>query len=169
MLFAVGWAVVRSSREPFATLDFDSMEAEEWSQALNVIDGACDRDDLDLFDRFEVFMAECDDGLLSWSFQRALNNVRGVLTFSSSRNHRGKSPTSLRIMEWLAANGTGSYGLLYLHDDEDANEVSKRYGRDGVDRTNEFRVWRLSSGKLQEFDDPFLSPIIPSINPNEFA
>ncbi|BBO36121.1 Imm7 family immunity protein [Lacipirellula parvula] len=168
MLFAVGWAVVRSSREPFATLNFDSMGAEEWSQAFNVIDDACDRADLELFDRFEAFMAECDDGMLSWSFQRALNNVRGVLTFASSRNHRGKSPTSLRIMEWLAVNGTGSYGLLYLHDDED-DGVSKRYGRGGVDRTNEFRVWRLASGQLMEFDDPFLSPIVPLINPSDFA
>lgn len=169
MLFAVGWAVVRSSREPFATLNFDSMGAEEWSEAFNVIDDACDRADLELFDRFEAFMAECDDGFLSWSFQRTLNNVRGVLTFSSSRNHRGKSPTSLRIMEWLSANATGSYGILYLHDDEDADDCSKEYRRDGVDRTNEFRVWRLASGQVKEFDDPFLSPIVPLINPNEFA
>ena len=49
---------------------------------------------------------------------------------------------------------TGSYGLLYVLDDEDY--------QDG-DYQNEFRVWRLVRGALEERSDPFLSPFIPTV------
>ena len=48
-----------------------------------------------------------------------------------------------------------SYGLLYVHDDED--------GAHGLDHSNEFRVWRLAGGRLEEVADPFLSPYLPTV------
>jgi hypothetical protein len=30
---------------------------------------------------------------------------------------------------------------------------------------NEFRVWRLARGCLEELPDPFLSPYIPTVEP----
>ncbi|MBL9163419.1 MAG: hypothetical protein JNL18_11840 [Planctomycetaceae bacterium] len=169
MLFAVGWAVVRSSRDVFSRLGPSSLESVECLQALDTIDDECDRADLALFDAFERFITGIGDSCLSWQFQRQLNNERGVLTFSSSRNHRGGTPVAVEVLEWLAVNGTGSYGILYLHDDEDIGESAHSHGRDGVDRSNVFRVWRLLSGQVKEFDDPFLSPIVPIINPGHYA
>lgn len=41
----------------------------------------------------------------------------------------------------------GSYGLLYIHDDED--------DKDEIDHSNEFVVWKLARGHLNQEKDPF--------------
>ena len=46
----------------------------------------------------------------------------------------------------------GSYGLLYLHDDEDTNGFH-----------NAFQVFVLSKGNFILCKDPFLSPYIPRV------
>jgi hypothetical protein len=61
--------------------------------------------------------------------------------FAGCPNHRhdcvfGLSP-------WLSQRAPGSYGLLYVWDDE-----SRGY-------ENEFRVWRLVRGRVEEMSDPF--------------
>jgi hypothetical protein len=73
------------------------------------------------------------------------------------------------VLRWLAATGPGSYGLVYVHDDEDVGDAGRLRGRDGTDRSNEFRVWRLLGGTVEELADPFLSPIVPRIDPNRYA
>lgn len=55
----------------------------------------------------------------------------------------------------MASDLPDSYGLLYVHDDED----NKR----GSDYSNEFRVWRLARGACEETTDPFLSPYFPTV------
>lgn len=45
----------------------------------------------------------------------------------------------------------GSYGLLYLHNDEDK------------DNYNSFVVYRLARGKVEMYQDSLLSPIVPII------
>ncbi len=82
-----------------------------------------------------------------------LNGDLHVLSVAGHRNHRCE--TALDLFRWLAINGPGSYGLLYVRDDEDF--------RRGGDFGNEFRVWRLARGVLEEQDDPFLSPPIPTV------
>ncbi len=71
-------------------------------------------------------------------------------------------------MGWIAKYGVGSYSLVYVHDDEDSIGV-KHYGRGQADYTNVFRVWRILGGKVGELKDPFLSPIVPRVNPSEYA
>ncbi len=46
----------------------------------------------------------------------------------------------------------GSYGLLYLHNDEDTNGFH-----------NAFQVFVLSKGEFKLQQDPFLSPYIPMV------
>lgn len=46
----------------------------------------------------------------------------------------------------------GSYGLIYLYNDEDSNG-----------KENQFQVFSLARGIVKENLDPFLSPIIPTI------
>ena len=81
-----------------------------------------------------------------------LNGDVHVLSVAGHKNHR-YAPI-IELFHWLAANGPGSYGLLYVLDDEDY--------QDG-DYQNEFRVWRLVRGALEERSDPFLSPFIPTV------
>ena len=65
----------------------------------------------------------------------------------------GEDFYGVQILKWVAENGPGSYGLLYVRDDDDRKR-DKNYG-------NEFRVWVLKRGNVYEMDDPFLSPFVP--------
>jgi hypothetical protein len=90
-------------------------------------------------------------GLVTVHLDVGLNGDLNALSISGFRNHR--YDLVIELFQWLAKNAPGSYGLLYVHDDEDF--------RRGADYQNVFRVWRLARGTLQEMDDPFLSPRIP--------
>lgn len=46
----------------------------------------------------------------------------------------------------------GSYGLIYLYNDEDMNG-----------KENQFQAFSLARGIVKETTNPFLSPIIPTI------
>jgi hypothetical protein len=72
-----------------------------------------------------------------------------MLLFAGCPNHRHENVFAL--FPWLAQRAPGSYGLLYVWDDE-----SREF-------ENEFRVWRLLRGRVEEESDPFLSPCIPTI------
>lgn len=65
--------------------------------------------------------------------------------------HNHEAEYVIELFRWIAQIGPGSYGILYFLDDED-----KQY-------ENEFRVWRLCRGELKEYDDPFLSPFVPTV------
>jgi hypothetical protein len=82
---------------------------------------------------------------------RVINGTH-VLWLAGCTNHWGSDIDD--VMELLQVAGEqaeGSYGLLYVWDDEDAVHE------------NVFRVWRLAKGVLSEHPDPFLSPCIPII------
>jgi hypothetical protein len=72
-----------------------------------------------------------------------------VLYAHGLRNH-WYSPV-IDLFQWVATELPDSYGLLYVHNDE------------ATGQENEFRVWRLARGKLEERPDPFLSPYIPTV------
>ena len=55
------------------------------------------------------------------------------------------------FFEFIAPRAPGSYGLLYVWDDEHP------------EYDNEFRVWRMLRGRVEEISDPFLSPCVPTI------
>lgn len=77
------------------------------------------------------------------------------LFITGQHNHRAGGAYVFEVFQWIAANAPGSYGILYIRDDED--------GGRGADFSNEFRVWRLCRGAFTEEKDPFLSPIIPVV------
>jgi hypothetical protein len=64
------------------------------------------------------------------------------------------------MLDWIAANGLGSYGLFFVHDDED-DAANDNYGRAGVDHSNVFRVHRVLHGTITEMDDPFFREVWP--------
>jgi hypothetical protein len=69
-----------------------------------------------------------------------------AFTLNVQHNHKGEPFYPLDIFTWVAQESTGSYGLLYVHDDEDKLQH------------NEFQVYVLKRGKLLKTKDPFLSP-----------
>ena len=169
MLFAVGWAVVRCSREPYRqVLEEHGEGSPELLEALERVDDEVQAQEVELLARLKSFLVKERLGL-DWHIGQRMYHSCGVLTFTSSSNHRGQTPGPVDLLRWLAEQGPGSYGLVYLHDDEDVGDAGRARGRDGTDCSNEFRVWRLLAGKVEELDDPFLSPIIPRLDPNHYA
>ncbi len=158
MMEAFGWAVIRTSRDCYV--------GDIQLEYLDRLDKEVEARDKELWSQLCAWLSSVDDPWLKWQFCEEINNVRGVLQFFTSRNHRSSSVWDL--MKWIANNGTGSYGLVYVFDNED-HKGNTSYGRGSADYSNSFRVWRILNGELAEFDDPFLSPFVPLVNPSGYA
>ncbi|MDQ6420473.1 Imm7 family immunity protein [Paenibacillus sp. LHD-117] len=65
--------------------------------------------------------------------------------------HNHRSDYVLEMYKWVSENLPGSYGLLYIHDDEDVRDHNK------------FVVWKLARGALTCEKDSLLSPYIPVV------
>jgi len=61
-------------------------------------------------------------------------NGADALTVAAFKNHRNEQ--IVELFRWLAAHRPGSYGLLYVLDEEDKRDVE-----------GSFRVWRLARGR----------------------
>lgn len=147
MLRGYGWCLLRAMRPE----SIDALESDP-DRGDSVADEADER----LWEDFRVWMGENEFGLLQWHLTEYLNNDRGVLTFHVSRNHT--APEAWAMLNWIAEHGPGSYGLFFVHDDEDNGSYRRPTG---VDRSNVFRVHRLLNGVLTETDDPFLGHVHP--------
>ena len=78
-------------------------------------------------------------------------NATYIVWLGGCTNHRSADVDEVfGLFHLVASSAPGSYGLLYVWDDETGDE-------------NQFRVWRLARGRLSEHADPFLSPCIPTI------
>lgn len=68
------------------------------------------------------------------------------------RNHRGQEAAEIHgLFAQIAREAPGSFGLFYEFDDESA------------DFNIGYVVWRLARGSLELRLDPFLSPVIPTV------
>ena len=94
-----------------------------------------------------------------------LCRLNGMDSFVITHMHNHLSEYVIDIYKWIAENLPGSYGLLYIHDDEDfaGSYQSYKYEDPTVDNSNKFFVYRLARGQLTKHEDPFLSPYIPTV------
>jgi hypothetical protein len=151
MMNGYGWCLLRATRPGGAGhLEPDPDARDEQS----------DHADSLLWASFRAWMGANGDPFMVWQFSERSNNDSGVLTFSVSRNHRLSGVWEM--LDWIAVHGPGSYGLFFVHDDED-NAVNDGYGRAGVDYSNTYRVHRLLHGTLTEMEDPFFGAIWPGL------
>lgn len=58
----------------------------------------------------------------------------------------------IELFAFIGKIAIGSYGLIYMWDDEDVNG-----------QENTFQVYRLARGCVDKMEDTFLSPVIPTI------
>lgn len=80
------------------------------------------------------------------------NGVKQV-SFFGAPNHKGDNwEWVIKLAEWIAKEAIGSYGIIYMFDDEDKN---------GLD--NQFQVLVLKKGVISFELDTFLSPFIPEV------
>lgn len=146
MFEAFGWVIVSTSVEIFT----DDTPIEK----LDELDDIVNKENIQLWQRLRQWLAENEGTLFKWQFYEHLNNIEGVLQFSYSRNH--KSELVYELLTWIAKNGTSSYGIVYFNDDE-SNDF------------NEYKILRVARGRVEEFKDPFLSPIVPTLKSSEYA
>lgn len=76
-------------------------------------------------------------------------NGQSTIHFSGLRNHYYSEP--LEVLEWIRENAPYSYGLLYIHDDEDS------------ENQDNFIVYRLARQEIKKFNDIILSPYLETI------
>ena len=117
--------------------------------------GGLDDAKLAAVEAVRLAMKRFGDDDASWFDVRMTVNSMVVLAVHGRRNHRQRRV--FELFRWLAVEYPDSYGLLYVHDGDCATEED-----DGF--INEFRAWRLVRGRLEEMSDPFLSPLVPTID-----
>lgn len=85
------------------------------------------------------------------------SNAEATLTATRFTNHLSDDITRIiDLFKRVASIAPGSYGLLYLHNDEDTTGLS-----------NAFQVYVLSKGTVTLQQDPFLSPFFPTVEEAE--
>lgn len=120
-----GWVVVQSSSGQ-----------KIWSP-----EGLSMPDDDELHRRLPLLIQELALG--EWvRFHGTVNGLHSLL-LSGRRNHRDERVFDL--MQWLAGHAKRSYGLLFIRDDEDADQP--------YDTESQFRTFRLSCGEFTELND----------------
>ena len=75
----------------------------------------------------------------------------GISTFLLSGQHNHFADYILEIFNWLGQHAPGSYGLLYISDDEDETA------------SNFFKVYIMRKGQVTQQADSFFSPKMPLI------
>jgi len=129
MIEVHGWISLRYS-------DYHSLESEQENFVYS----------------FKQFLLKHCDWVLDDQIGRLTRrNGLDCFTLNVQHNHPGEPFYPLDIFTWAAENSTGSYGMLYFHDDE--NEAHH----------NEFQVFVLKRGRLIREKDPFLSPYIEEV------
>jgi hypothetical protein len=141
MFLAVGWAVIQSSRAAYSSAALEQLDALD--EEILAADQA-------LHDKLRDWFELNGSGWIKWQFSEIINNHRDILQFHTSRNHRPASVWSL--MEFIAEQSPGSYGVVFVHDDEDNG------ARMSNDFSQSFRVWRILDGQITEHADPLFSP-----------
>lgn len=80
-------------------------------------------------------------------------NGEWFLEFSLFSNRKdSQSREIFELYRRIGEIASGSYGLIYLYDDEDMEG-----------KENLFQVFSLARGIVEEREDSFLSPVIPTI------
>jgi hypothetical protein len=94
-------------------------------------------------------------GVLSGSIDIYPCSDKYCMWVTGSPNHKSyqESFSPIELFKYVGTISTGSYGILYVLDDEDLVNENDNY----------FKVFVLKNGKVNEYRDKFLSPVMPNI------
>lgn len=92
------------------------------------------------------------DKISDYGIEIKAKNGEYYVEFSTFTNHLGTDFKELfGFFKNVGKVTNGSYGLFYMHDDEDKTDY------------NNFQVWRLAKGQVKKFKDTLLSPYVPVV------
>ena len=81
------------------------------------------------------------------------NGIYQISLFGAA-NHKGYTWEQVLILiKWIVENAIGSYGLVYMLDDEDIADGNE----------DKFIIYCLKKGKIYILEDKYLSPLMPEI------
>ena len=127
-----GWALIR-----------ESFAADSEEENIDLIVSGLSR---------EIKKLETDEKQLRIDYC----NGEAFVTASKFANHFSDDIKGIiDFFKHIALVAPGSYGMLYLRDDEDTNGFH-----------NAFQVFVLLKGRFELHRDPFLSPYIPTVEEN---
>ncbi len=108
----------------------------------------CEEDD----DRVIQNLNQIIQGLRYIDVSIKVTNGEYYIEFSLYTNHFSADVKEyLNFFSEVGKIAKGSYGLVYLYNDEDETHC------------NEFQILRLSRGEVRKYDDRILSPFVPTI------
>ncbi len=103
-----------------------------------------------LNDKLALLRSEVEDIEISLLSK---NGVYQISLFGAA-NHKGYTWEQVLILiKWIAENAIGSYGLIYMLNDEDITNENE----------NKFIVLCLKKGKISILEDQYFSPLVPEI------
>lgn len=111
--------------------------------------------DMEENEKFDLIINKIKIKIDSFGWCNGFHDIRVVngeyqLIISGYLNHKSVEVNELfDIYNEIAKKAVGSYGLLYVRDDEDPN---------GFD--NEFSVYVMAKGSITRHKDTFLSPFV---------
>jgi len=123
-----GWAIIHES---FKEEDDDDKLLEEIIQQIKLKIEELDYDN-------EVY---------------TLKALNGTYHLSIMANHNHRTEHVIEFFKWISDLSKGSYGILYVQDDEDLERGNE----------NNFKIWSMKKGKVVELDDVYLSPMNPEV------
>lgn len=111
-------------------------------------------------ENFEMILKRVNDGIEKLRYSKLqIKRINGecFIEFLSCTNHMSSDVKEvISFFEIVGKVAKGSYGLLYVHNDEDK------------DSYNDFMVYRLARGRVDIYRDNLLSPIVPIIEDRGF-
>lgn len=99
-----------------------------------------------------------ENQISSFNWDRGILEIKAVngeyhLVVSGFTNHKSQEADEVfSLFQYISDIAPGSYGILNVRDDEDANG-----------KNNVFQVFVLTRGKFTEREDCYLSPVVPVI------
>ncbi len=130
----------------------------EYHGWITLRDSFSEEGENEVISNLSVVLSLIKETLLQSELGNGLVDMRPVngnhyIALNAFQNHEaGLTERLLQFYRYVAEEAVGSYGLLYIHDDEDTG---------GAD--NEFHVYVLAKGRIEKKRDTFLSPCIPTI------
>lgn len=131
------------------------IELHGWLTIRNHYDGSDEFDDNsvinELMEKIKTKINEnlFDDKMIQLDF----HNGSLCLSMTLYTNHFGGACQNVfSLIRYISDIAPGSYGLVYLYDDEDENG-----------HENTFQVFVLAKGRLTKHQDTFLSPLNPKV------
>ncbi|MEC0123258.1 Imm7 family immunity protein [Paenibacillus pabuli] len=108
-------------------------------------------------DQYDLVIQQLKEYVQELDWPSGVLDLRAVngdfqLWIAGLNNHKPASkydPTE--VLKKVGKIAPGSYGVLYVRDSDD------------LELSNQFKVYSLIRGEIEEHHDPFLSPFIPKI------